>query len=129
MVGTAIQIDDISPLGAIFVCWLLFLPYIFITTRYRIELRDGTIFQKAAGIADVSIKLSDVTFVRLETSDAQTLLSMRRPFRRITIYAKGGERTKFIDVSLKHFAADDIRQLMRAIHDGRPDLALSKHWI
>jgi len=37
--------------------------------------------------------------------------------------------SKFIDVSLKHFAADDIRKLMRAIHQERPDLVLPKHWI
>jgi len=54
---------------------------------------------------------------------------MRRPFRRITIYAEGAEITKFIDVSLKHFVAEDIRKLMRKIHDNRPDLSLPKKWI
>jgi hypothetical protein len=53
----------------------------------------------------------------------------RRPFRRIAVYAQHGSSTKFIDVSLKHFAADDIRKLMRVIHEQRPDLVLPKNWV
>jgi hypothetical protein len=49
--------------------------------------------------------------------------------RRIAIYGDGSNGHKWIDVSLKHFAAEDIRRLMRAIHEQRPDLSMPKNWI
>jgi hypothetical protein len=54
---------------------------------------------------------------------------MRRPSRRIAIYANAAEGHKWIDVSLKHFADDDIRRLMRAIREYRPDLSIPKNWL
>jgi hypothetical protein len=56
-------------------------------------------------------------------------VSLRRPFRRLAIYSEHGSSIKFIDVSLKHFAADDVRKLMRVIHEQRPDLVLPKNWV
>jgi hypothetical protein len=110
--------------------WLLYFPWMFIVSRYRIFWRDGVIIQKASGMADVSIRVEEIARIRQETSNVGTLVRLRRPFRRITIYAEerdGG--SKFIDVSLKHFVADDVRKLMRAIHSRRPDLELPKHWV
>jgi hypothetical protein len=78
---------------------------------------------------EVSINANEITRVALETSDTQTLLSLRRPFRRIAIYASSPNQSKMIDVSLKHFAPHDIRRLMQAIHDRRPDLSIPKNWI
>jgi vacuolar-type H+-ATPase subunit C/Vma6 len=75
---------------------------------------------------DVILSMSEINQVRLE---AELSLAMRRPFRRIAIYSHHSKSKKFIDVSLKHFAAEDIRELMRAIHGQRPDLVLPKHWI
>jgi hypothetical protein len=57
------------------------------------------------------------------------MFAASRPFRRIAIYAGDPRGTgKFIDVSLKHFAADDVRKLMRIVHDRRSDLILPKNW-
>jgi hypothetical protein len=110
--------------------WPLFGVLVWIGTCYRIFWRDGAILQKASGGPDVSIRPDEITSVEQETSDVGTALAMRRPFRRIVIYAENprGEG-KYIDVSLKHFLADDVRKLMRAIHARRPDLALPKHWM
>ena len=110
--------------------WFFFAVIVFIGTRHRIFWRDGVIVQKASGMSDVSIKTDEITRVEQETSDVGTALAMRRPFRRIVIYAeKSHGEGKHIDVSLKHFVADDVRKLMRAIHARRADLTLPKHWM
>jgi hypothetical protein len=56
-----------------------------------------------------------------EKSDLATMLSFRRPTRRITIYGKDQQH---LDVSLKHFVMADIRRLMQEIKKERPDLTL-----
>jgi hypothetical protein len=106
--------------------WSFFLPWSFLLSRYQITWNQGEITQRAAGGRDVTIDIEDITRVKLEASDAATLLSFRRPFRRISIYSSDG---KFIDVSLKHFVAQDIRRLMRFIHEQRADLTLPKNWL
>ncbi len=70
-----------------------------------------------------------IKWIEQETSDLQTLLSMSRPFRRITIYGNTHEGMKVIDVSLKHFNLDDVRKLMKVIHDHRPDLPMPQNWV
>jgi hypothetical protein len=106
--------------------WGFFLPWSFFLSRYRVCWSHRAITQKAAGGSDVTIDLGTITKVKLETSDSATLLSFRRPFRRISIY---NNDKKFIDVSLKHFLAEDIRRLMRFVHEQRPDLTLPKNWL
>jgi hypothetical protein len=126
----SLKTRDWTPIASAQMVWPLFAVLVYIGTRYRIFWRDGAVVQRASGGADVSIKTGEITRVEQETSDVGTALAMRRPFRRIVIYAENprGEG-KFIDVSLKHFVADDIRKLMRAIHTRRPDLTLPKHWM
>jgi hypothetical protein len=119
-----------APLEAMPLGWLFFVVIVYIGTRYRILWRDGEVVQRASGGTDVSIRTDEITRIEQETSDVGTALGMRRPFRRITIYAeKSYGDGKFIDVSLKHFATDDVHKLMRAIQDRRPDLTLPKHWV
>ena len=57
------------------------------------------------------------------------LATFSRPMRRIVIYAKHADGGKFIDVSLKHFVAADVRRLMKLIHERRPDLAVPVKWL
>jgi hypothetical protein len=128
MIVTAFEQHDWAPIGAAVFGWLLFIPIVYIGTRYQILWRDGALIQKASGMQDVLIRPNEITRIALETSDLQTLMSFRRPFRRIAIYARGADGSKWVDVSLKHFAADDIRKLMRAIHERRPDLSMPKNW-
>jgi|SRR5262252_7684235 len=109
--------------------WALFFFAHYTDTRYRVFWENGAIKQIAANKELTIIKPLDIKRIELERSDLQTLFAMRRPSRRIAIYANGPDGHKWIDVSLKHFAADDIRQLMRAIHDRRPELSIPKGWI
>lgn len=106
-----------------------YLPVIFIGYRYRIFLRDGIIVQKAYGMSDVAIKIKDISALKVETSSASDVAKMNRPFARIAIYSGTDRARSFIDVSLKHFVADDIRRLMRAIQEQRPDLTMPKYWL
>ena len=119
--GLSIKVHSWKPLVAISIIWLWFAVVVFIGTRYRIFWKDGTIVQKAFGKSDVTIGVYEISDLRQETSNVGTLARFRRPFRRVTIYAEGPER-KFIDVSLKHFLAEDVKRLMSIIEAHRPDL-------
>jgi len=112
------------------VIWVLFLPLVYFGLKYKIYWTDSEVFQKASGGADIRIKYNEIERIESEVSKLGELLSASRPFRRIAIYAENSRgEGKFIDVSLKHFAADDVRKLVRMIHGRRPDLALPKHWM
>lgn len=110
------------------VIWILFIPLIYFGLKYKIFWNNNELFQKASGRSDVYIKYSEISRVASETSKPGELISAGRPFRRIVIYAENAQNGgKFIDVSLKHFVMDDVRCLMREIHEHRPDLVLPKH--
>jgi hypothetical protein len=96
--------------------------------RYRIFWDNNEVIQKAVAGNYTKIRTDEITDIVQETSDIQTLATFSRPMRRIVIYARHADGGKFIDVSLKHFVAGDIRKLMRAIHDRRPDLAIPRGW-
>jgi hypothetical protein len=130
MIVTSFRQHDWSPITAMGIGWLLFGAIVFIGTRYRVWWKSsGAITQRAANYAITAIHVHEITRIEQETSDLSTLVSLRRPFRRIAIYAEHAGSIKFIDVSLKHFAPSDIRKLMRVIHEQRPDLVLPKNWV
>lgn len=127
MTMVTIQTRDWGNLSLIWAMMAFFVGFFVVFgTRYRIWWRNGEIVQRAVGGQITVIKTESITEIKQETSDAVTTLSVRRPFRRIAIY---GEGDKWIDVSLKHFEAGDIRKLMGLIHERRPDLAISKNWL
>lgn len=116
-------------LSVLAVGWPLFGILVYIGRKYRIYWTEEDVRQQASGGSDVCIKYSEIARIASETSKPGEWLAASRPFRRIVIYAKKSHgEGKFIDVSLKHFVAGDIRNLMRAIHARRPDLTLPKHW-
>lgn len=78
-------------------------------TRYRIFWENGIIKQIAANNDVTIIETSEIKRIVQERSDLLTLLQLRRQSRRIAIYAHGADGHKWIDVSLKHFAAADIQ--------------------
>jgi hypothetical protein len=114
----------------VLVSWLLFFAWLYFGIRYKIGFNDELISQEASGGAPLLIAYSEITRVTEEVSAAKELLAASRPFRRITIWA---ERPPgdiiYIDVSLKHFAREDIRRLMLKIHEHRPDLKLPGRWL
>lgn len=117
---------SILPIAIFFL--FLFLIIAWFQLDYRIWWKDSTIFQKATGGGITAIKPDEIRQIQQEKSDAQTLFAMRRPARRITIYAETHEGPKVIDVSLKHFNTRDIRKLMKMIHEQRPDLDMPEGW-
>jgi len=111
------------------VIWLLFSILTYIGLKYKINWTDKEVCQEASGGPKICIPYSEITNVTSEISKPGELLAASRPFRRVAIYAGDPQGAgKFIDVSLKHFAADDVRKLMRVVHDHRPDLILPKNW-
>jgi hypothetical protein len=120
---------DLTGLVVIALLWVIGIWSQYANTRYRIFWKNGDIEQIAANKNITVLKTAEIKRIALEHSDIRTLLSYTRPSRRIAIYAQGPDGNKWIDVSLKHFAPEDIRQLMRAIHERRPDLSMPKGWI
>jgi hypothetical protein len=111
------------------VMWLFFGFLVYIGLRYRIFWTDEEVCQEASGAPRVCIMYGQITTVTSEISKPSELFAASRPFRRIVISTENSRgEGKFIDVSLKHFAADDIRKLMRTIRERRPDLELPKQW-
>jgi hypothetical protein len=125
----AIKARDVNWIGAIGFLWAIFIWSQYANTRYRIFWEHGQIKQVAAYGDVTTIAPSEIKRIVLERSDLQTLLSYTRPSRRIAIYGDGSNGHQWIDVSLKHFAVEDIRRLMRAIREHRPDLSMPKGWI
>jgi hypothetical protein len=119
---------DLSPL----VFWAIIGPlavvYVWYQRRYRISWQNGSVVQNAAAGPVVTISVDEMERVVQERSDIRTLLSLSRPGRRITIYGRTAPGMKFIDVSLYHFKLNDVRKLMRLIHERRPDLVVPKGW-
>jgi hypothetical protein len=107
--------------------WMFFLFLVRIGLKYKISWTDEMVCQEASGGSNVYIAYGEITKIVSETSKPGELLSASRPFRRIAIYAQklGGEE-KFIDVSLKHFVASDVRDFLQTIRDHRPDLTIPK---
>jgi hypothetical protein len=121
MVALSLKTSSWPPLGvALIGCCLLLVTH-YADLRYRVFWRDGTVERITANNIKTTIKAFDISHVVLEQSTGIGMLALRRPVRRITIYGKGEQH---LDVSLRHFALDDIRRLMEVIHKMRPDLAL-----
>jgi hypothetical protein len=95
---------------------LLFAGWVFIGWRYQISYDDEQIVMHASGSVPTSIGFSEISQVQKEIS-----IGRGRPFRRIVVYAQHSSG-KFIDVSLKHFVLRDVRKLIQAIKNHRPDL-------
>src|SRR5216684_1115817 len=123
------SLHDASWIILIVLLWAIGIATQYPNARYRIFWENGKIKQIAVYGPPTVIEPSEIRRIMQERSDLQTLLAMRRPSQRIAIYALGPSGHKWIDVSLKHFAAEDIRRLMRAIHEHRPDLSIPKNWI
>ena len=103
--------------------WLLYGAFVLIAARYKVLWTSDYIRRKASGGPDLVIKIGDITKVARETASPSQMMAQSAPFSRITITGRSGEE---IYVSLRHFRLDDIRHLMRWIHECRPDLALPK---
>src|SRR5208337_3879507 len=108
--------------------WLVTIATQYENTRYRIFWKDGVIKQVSMNKFVTTISCPEITLVVHERSDLQNRLRMQRPLDRIAIYAGQGAQERQIDVSLRHFTSDDIRKLMHAIHEQRPDLTIPRNW-
>lgn len=118
-VYVAFKTSTWSLLEAALVGFALYLFAHYFDSRYRVFWKNGAVGRVATNNSTTTIKASDITKVALEKSDLATMLSMRRPSQRITIYGKDQQR---LDVSLKHFVIADIRRLVQEIRKERPDL-------
>lgn len=119
-----------SFLGYFLVPFAFYIPWVMLIRRYKISFTSTTVFRQASGMTPLSIDVDAIRTVKLESGGTEDRFWIRRPFRRISIYANAsGKDDSFIDVSLKHFVLEDIQKLMRAIQARRPDLQLPHQWI
>jgi hypothetical protein len=81
----------------------------------------GSLVQRASGLAEKRITLREITDIRTERAPITDIFAMGRPFRRIAVYGRKSDSAAFIDVSLRHFQIEDIRELLSAIHVTGPD--------
>jgi hypothetical protein len=126
LLGVAALLRSHQPaiLGIVLLLWLTLASDFYQKTRYRITWQSNSIRRVTANNLSTTIPVGKIARIREET--ARLPINLMRPSRRLTIYATDGEH---IDVSLKHFAAADIRRLMKNIHEIRPDLDIPKQWL
>ena len=129
VIFVSIQRHVISLMLPVPVLWLLVAYLVWLGRQYRVVWTNKMVCQRASGGPEMCMEYGQITRVAVEVSTPGELPSASRRYRRIAIYADEppGEG-KFIDVSLKHFSADDIRRLMRTIQIQCPDLELPPHW-
>jgi hypothetical protein len=105
--------------------WPLWASYILIFgLRYRIIWNDAAIIMRASGGPERQIGFDEITEIRYEVAGATEFLAQSRPFRRIVILGRKSHPKTLIDISLRHFRTQDIKNLMNAIHERRPDIAM-----
>ena len=114
LVFISIKKSTWSPLEVALVGFVLVAISHYADFRYRVFWRNGGIEGITTNNQVTTIMMSDISKVILEDSDLATMLTLRRPVRRITIYSKDG---RHLDVSLKHFVMPDIKRLMQEIHN------------
>ena len=98
---------------------LAFFPYLGL--RYKVLWDGSAVTMHASGGRERRISYQDISSIEFEVGAAKS-----RPFRRIVIHGQNHDANGFVDVSLRHFNLEDIRALMRTIHERRPDLAIPK---
>lgn len=108
------------------VAWLLFGALLATGLKYKIYWDQNKICQSASGGSDVCIGYDEIREIRLEKANLNEMIAMSSPYRRIAIYGATRQELGRINVSLRHFRDDDIRQLMAFIHGQRPDLPMPK---
>lgn len=104
---------------------VLFMSYIFFFgMKYRVSWNEKGLKMKASGGSMRSIPFDDITEVRCETASSDEFLSQARPFRRLVVIGSSRDPSGQIDISLRHFQAQDVHKLMEVIREQRPDLTL-----
>lgn len=105
------------------VAWAFFALFVYIATRYRIYWTEDHIRRQASGGPDAIIAIKDIAEVIEERATAGEMVAQSAPFRRIRVSDRSGQH---INISLRHFRPEDIRELMRWVQKCRPDLTLPK---
>jgi hypothetical protein len=109
----------------IFLVWVLWASYIlFFGLKYRVYWNDVGVVMRASGGPDRHIGFSEITKIQYETAKTNEFLSQSRPFRRIVIFGDKHDHNARIDVSLRHFRIQDIKNLISAIGERRPDIKI-----
>jgi hypothetical protein len=107
-------------LWVIALIWALFGLYVVLFgLKYRVLWDGSGVVMRASGGPERRIQFDEVSEIDLELGASQS-----RPFRRLVVYGDKGNPDEFVDVSLRHFRLEDIRELVEAIRAHRPDLAL-----
>jgi hypothetical protein len=113
--------SNTSWLVAIIVLLVIVLASHYADFRYRVFWRNGVIERVTSNGIHTTIRIADISRITLEKSESSAMLTLRRPMRRVTIYAMNGDH---LDVSLRHFVVEDIRKMLQDIHKNRSDLTL-----
>ena len=79
---------------------------------------------RASGGPERHIGFDEITKIRYEVAGATEVLAQSRPFRRIVIFGAKDDPNSRIDISLRHFRGQDIKNLMSTICERRPDVSI-----
>ena|SRR5579863_9401217 len=101
--------------------FIILLVLVLVDFRHTVSYQEGMIVWKPFPRPTVSIKLSNITALKRETT-------FWRSNTRDSIAIYDDRNNKRIKLSLTLFTRNDIRKLLQIIHDARPDLTIPEGW-
>lgn len=108
-----------ASLGYLFAAFLL----------YRVSLTEGNLVDSGLFKRTKTVSVDAIIRLKMETgwgSQKWFWAPTLRPFRRVAIYYRDGNDTKFLDISLNHFPILEVRQFISDLRELRPDLQVPR---
>jgi hypothetical protein len=110
---------------AILFLWALVGFNVWFGARYRVWYDDHTVYLRSAGWGgEISIPFTEVSKISENTASVSEMAQGNHPLRRVIVF--GRRATQPIYISTRHFAPEDINQLLEAVVDRRPSVVLDK---
>ena len=106
------------------VLWALYGGLVYFGLKYRILWDKHGVVMRASGGAERRIQYDEITEIKMEMARPSEFLSQARPFRRIIVHGCKHMPDASVDISLRHFRLEDVKELLTTIHARRPDLAV-----
>jgi|KBSMisStaDraftv2_1062788.scaffolds.fasta_scaffold1309316_1 hypothetical protein len=105
--------------------WPLFaFAYFYFGLKYRVFWDETGVVMRASGLKERRIRYEEISHVWYERANVTESLSQSRPFRRIVVWGHKRDPKAFVDISLRHFKLEDIRELLNSIRSHRLDLTI-----
>lgn len=128
LIVVAIKINDWSMVKFMVIFALIVSAFdVWFKIKCNVWFKDDKIFLKVVG-GYMTMKINKIQKIKEERSFNIIYYNDNRPSWRISVYGEASKEPGIIDISLNLFKTEDVRKLMKIIHEYRPDLDMPKGW-